>query len=323
MIRKLKMIITLGFVAVILLAVVVYYFGAFYPKFNSFDKKTEFEIPALEENFVPQGLDYVAKDDIILLSGYMSDGAPSRIYLINRTSGEVVKYVTLTKNNVDYVGHAGGVASDGTMVWVVGDKLLETALYSDVVSCQNGGKVEIKESITTGNGCDFVDVDNGKLIVGEFYHEKKYQTPEQHHIKVSENETTHAIAYFYNIDHSNISGINEHPIHALTLPDFAQGVVVNGNKIIVSTSWSIKSSNIIVYSNPLGKNTEKTISINDKNVPLYELNSNNCEDTIKAPAMSEEITIIDGRTYILFESACNKYKMVNRTRTKNVISIKL
>ena len=308
--------------AVIAVTVLLYYFGAFYPKFSKHDKQKEFEIPGLEENFVPQGLDYVQTHNIFLLSGYMSDASPSRVYCING-DGEVVKYFTLSKNNEDYVGHAGGVASDGTYIWVVGDSRVETLLFADVMAVENGGKVNINSTFEPGNGCDFVDVYNNQLVIGEFYHAKKYPTSETHHVKVSEKETTHAIALCYPIDGTKAGGVAENPTSAFTLPDLAQGIAFSGEKVIISTSFSIPDSKICIYKNSLLEQSSKTITINNRELPLYEFNSNNLLDTITAPTMTEEITIVGGRTYILFESACNKYKMINRTRIKNVISLDL
>lgn len=324
--RKMSMIISLSLVGVIALALLIYYFGAFYPTFNSFDKQKEFEIPGLEDGFVPQGLDYVEKDGVFLVSGYMSDGSPSRIYVINKETGVVDKQLTCIKNNEDYIGHSGGIASDGNYVWLVGDKRVETLLYSDIANAQSGTKIEIKSSIETGNGCDFVDVYNNKLIVGEFYRSGKYDTPEQHHIDISDDETTHAVAYAYDIDETTASGIGEISF-ALTLPDQAQGISFvstnDGEKIMISTSWSISSSKLKIYENPLNKESGKTLSAKGKEVPLYELNSGNQTQTISAPAMTEELTVVDDRVFIMFESACKKYKFVNRTRTKNALSIML
>lgn len=322
------MIITFGLLGVVVLSVLVYYFGAFYPKFNKLDKKKEFLIPGLEENFVPQGMDYVENKGVILVSGYMSDGKPSRVYVIKKATNEVEKFVTFKNlDGTDYVGHAGGVASDGDSIWVVGDKKLFSANYSDLESGINESVVSFKAETITGNGCDFVDVYNNKLVVGEFYRKEKYETPIEHYVEVSANETNHALAFVYELNNARESGISENIEFAISLPDQAQGIafikIGETESVLISTSWSIPSSRLHLYSNPLNGNSARTILIDGADIPVYELNSNNKLDEIKAPAMSEELTVVDGRVFVLFESACNKYKMVNRTRTKNALSIKL
>jgi len=326
--RKGKMIVLFSVLGVFVLTLLFYYFGAFYPKFNAHAKNKEFNIPGLNETFVPQGMDYYAEDDIFLVSGYMSDGSPSRIYVVDAKTGTAQKYITLKVNDTDYVGHAGGVATDGEKVWVVGDKKLNTFLYADMITAQNNESVSISTEVETGNGCDFVYIYNNQLIVGEFYREGAYDTPASHHIAVSEEEKTHALGYIYDINHTNDSGVNPEIKAVISFPNQAQGMVITKNKegkevVVISTSYSIPSSKIMVYDNPLVGETIKKVTLNGKEIPLYELNSNNLIETFKAPSMSEEMAVKDGRVFVLFESACKKYKLVNRTRTKHVYSIEI
>ena len=304
---------------VISLVLLFYYFGAFYPAFNKLNKNKEFQIPGLKENFVPQGFEYVGTRDLFLVSGYMSDGNLSRIYVVDRKTGTAQKYVTIE----GYFGHAGGIATNGTHVWVVGDKKLLTLSLADLLEANNGDALAKKSEIITGNGCDFVKVYNNTLVVGEFYRAKKYETQQAHHITHQEGDTTYALAYCYSINNEKTSGIEELPSFALTLPNHAQGIAFVGQKIVVSTSWSVPSSKLIIYSNPLGQTSTQTVSLNGQTVPLYCLNKGRLEKEVKAPAMSEELCVVGDRVYIMFESASNKYKFFNRTRTKNAISIKI
>ena len=326
--RKGKMIVAFSCLGVLVLTLLIYYFGAFYPKFNAHAKIKEFEIPGLNETFVPQGMDYYAEDDIFLVSGYMSDGSASRIYVVDAKTGTAQKYITLKSGENDYVGHAGGVATDGEKVWVVGDKKLNTFLYSDLKDASNLASVSIKSEVETGTGCDFVYIYNNQLIVGEFFREGAYDTPETHHIPVSEKEKTYALGYIYDIDHARESGVSAELKAVISFPNQAQGMVITKNSegkevVVISTSYSIPSSKIMVYENPLAGATTKKVTLNGKDVPLYELTSNNLIESIKAPSMSEEMAVKDGRVFILFESACKKYRLVNRTRTRNVYSIEI
>ena len=320
---KKSMVIVSAVILFLAVVLVVYYFGAFYPKFNSLDKKQEFMIPGLSEEFVPQGLDYVQTNQQFLVSGYMSSGEPSRIYVIDKSSGKEQKYVTVKVKGEDYKGHAGGVAVDGSFVWIVGDKQLVTLALGDIKNAKNGESVNALSVIETGNGCDFVETYGEYLFIGEFYKKGDYETPSAHHITHENGEQSHAVGYFYKINPSETSGIDKKPTKALTLPDKAQGIAFYENKIIISSSWSIGDSKILVYDNPLTDNASKTITHNNEDVPLYSLNSTLLVNKVKAPAMSEEITVVGDRIFILFESACKKYRIANRTRTKQVISIKI
>ena len=293
---KIAMIVSLAIVGVFALALLIYYFGAFYPTFNQRDNRKEFDLPGLEDSFVPQGIDYVDGKDVVLVSGYMSDGRASRIYMIDRLGGQVIKYVTCTVGGEVYAGHAGGIATDGNRVWIAGDKQLLTFSYELLEALGNEETLPAESVFETGNGCDFVDVVNDKLLVGEFYREGKYETPQQHHVAVSKNEKTHAMAYLYEINDS-LSGIAKIPTMALTLPDHAQGIAVvdaaENQKIVISTSWSIPSSKLLVYDSPFDGEPTRNVIISQKEVPVYELNSLNLVQSIKAPAMSEELTVVD------------------------------
>ena len=44
-----------------------------------------------------------------------------------------------------------------------------------------------------------------------------------------------------------------------------------------------------------------------ENIKLLYLDSQNCEQVIKAPPMAEELVYLDGKIYIMNESASNKY----------------
>ena len=51
------------------------------------------------------------------------------------------------------------------------------------------------------------------------------------------------------------------------------------------------------------------------------LDDNTLRAKLVAPAMAEEVVLVEDRVYVLFESACQKYKLVNRTRTTDVLSL--
>ena len=71
-----------------------------------------FDIPGLDEGFVPQGICYIEALDSFAVSGYVK-GENSRLYLVEKGTGEVKKLIFR-----DFSKHAGGVACDGDDVWV-------------------------------------------------------------------------------------------------------------------------------------------------------------------------------------------------------------
>lgn len=319
---KITLSILCSFFAILFVAVMIYYFGDSYKTFYSLSKQS-FAIPGLETKFVPQGLDHDQENQKFLVSGYMSNGEPSRIYVINQQSGKTEKFFTLTINEKAYTGHCGGIAVNGDYGFVVGDKEVIRFNYSSALALKNGESLEIIDKFIPGNGADFVLINSGKLIVGEFYKQGKYDTPTNHHIKINNNETNFALAYAYSINQTKEFGIeSQTPEYCISLPNQVQGMnfTKDGN-IILSTSYSIPKSKLLIYENVLNQSTEKTITLKEQEIPLYILSSNTHLQTIEAPAMSEELVLVDGKVYILFESACSKYKLVNREQIKNVYAL--
>lgn len=309
-------------VALIFVAIIIYYFGAFYPSFNKISKK-EFKIPGLDTSFVPQGLEYLSNEKVFLVSGYMSNGEPSRVYLVSEDTGETIKYVTLKSELGDYTLHAGGIKSVGDSLWIAGDKRLEHLSVAELLSAPNASSINIKKTFEPGNGCDFLWIYEDYLVVGEFYRKNKFETSPMHNVKVTENEENNALAYAYKIDGTSNIGIDENLSFVLSIPSNVQGISLNSNgDIVLSVSFSIPSSKIVVYENCLKNNAGK-ITLNNTSVALYILCDSLIKKQIKAPTMTEEIILHNDRVFVLFESACKKYKFINRTRTKQVMSLEL
>lgn len=310
-----------GIVCVIFVAVMIYFFGDSYPDFYKLATK-EFNIPGLETSFVPQGMDYDEDAHRFLIGGYMNDGQPSRIYFVDKISGKTEKYLTLTIDGEAYTGHCGGVAIDGDYGWVVGDKQVYRFSYADAINTENSQSLEVIDGFTPGNGADFVLVNGNKLIVGEFYKQGKYDTPTAHHIKFS-NEINYALSYIYTIDQSKDYGISSTtPEAGISMPNQVQGMTFTKDKnIVLSTSYSIPASKIMVYENALTSSPTQTITLNNNTLPVYVLNSENHIKTISAPPMSEEIVLVDNKVYTLFESDCSKYRLINREKLSNVYAL--
>lgn len=320
--KKLSIIISLTLIILLALAVIIYYFGATYSYYDSI-KKDEFAIPGLDTSFVPQGLSYDENSNNFFVGGYMSDGSKSRIYCLAEDNNFEPKYITLLKDDKDFCGHLGGVAVYQNNLFIASDGLVLRANLSDITSATDGSEIAIIDYFTTGNGADSVTVYNDKLYVGEFFKANKYETKPEHHITINEKETNKAIAYCYTLDSSKPYGVSSTtPIYGISVPNQVQGFdfTADGN-IVVSTSYSIPDSKILIYSNVFDVSNKTNISLFDKSFDVYILASNNLKKEITAPAMSEELIIKDNRAYILFESACSKYRFVNRTRTTNVHSI--
>lgn len=311
-----------AFLALLFVALMIYFFGASYPQFNKISQ-TEFEIPGLSTNFCPQGLTYSESHKVFMVSGYMSNGKSSRVYFINKGDKKANKFITFKLDGADYTGHSGGITTSGNYAWIAGDKKVVRFNLLDALNCPNGEAINLIDSFETNNGADYILTYNNKLIVGEFYREKKYPSPDSHKIKTSNNKTNPALSFIYTINEDNLCGVETtKPEAAISTIEKVQGMTFtkDGN-IVLSTSYSLPDSKIYVYNNVLADNPTTTVNINNETIPVYMLDDNALVKTITAPCMSEEVVLVDNRVYVLFESACKKYKLFTRTRSTNVYSL--
>lgn len=321
--KKITAFIFAGLFTVIAIFLLSWYFGDSYKQFYPISTK-EFKIAGLNEGFTPQGLCFNESKNQFLMCGYMKDNSASRVYVVDAEKNETIKYFTLKDaEGKDYVGHSGGIATDGTSVWIVGDKVVNRFMFDQIETVENKGSINIVDSFDAQNGADFVTIENGNLWVGEFHKDGKYDTPDSHHVEV-EGKTLKALHLCYKIDESKAFGLdNTTPIKAISAGSLEQGMVFADDKIVVSTSYSLPNSKLLVYENVLNAPATGTIEIDGVSVEHYILKDSNLKKTIKAPSMSEEITISNNKVFILFESACQKYRAFTREQMKNVYSIEL
>ncbi len=328
MIKLLKIILV---VLTILLAFVGIALGVYFlfPWNGEFFKNSskEFAVPGLDTAFTPQGFSQI-DDTHWLISGYMSDGSPSRFYVVDTNSGNS-KYITLLDGTYDFTGHVGGVQVVGDTIWTVSGTddggYCYRFMLDDVMQAISGDKIVIEDKFATNNGADFVFHYDNMLWVGEFYRDGNYITDDTHHIKVRSGETNPAVVFGYNINENKQYGLeNIKPVKALSIRGLCQGMDVTADgHFVMSTSYSIPDSNIYYYEDVLNNPSHSTISVNGDNIPLWFLDEEALISTTNAPSMAEELVVNGDKVYILFESACKKYRLVNRKKLSDVYSLPL
>lgn len=311
------------FSAILILLIVLfvwYYFGGQIGELKK--AKKEFEIPGLADYFVPQGISYLACYKKILISGYMSDGKPSRVYVIDKESGKTERFVNLKlPSGALYFGHAGGIATNCNDCYVSSEGKVFHFFASDIFSSAVG-VVDVADVFETKNGADFCFIHEDTLYVGEFYKLAKFKTDLTHHVECGEKKYNHSLVFGYKLkEHAEFGLESVIPCKAISVPDMVQGVVVAGNKIFVSKSYGIARSEISEYKNILTEKTQTYVYFDEKQVPLWILSDKNLQKTRFMPEMAEEIELIDNRIFIVFESATIKYKFVTRTRLNHVFSL--
>lgn len=315
-------------ILVLLVSTVGVYF--FWPWHRDFFKNAdeEFDIPGLDTEFCPQGMTELLGYNKYLISGYMDDGSASRFYVINAETKEVEKFVTLKINGKNYNGHAGGVASYNDSIWTVSYENEVGYAFrfkvSDVLNANNGDAVELRDKFKTQNRADYVFVHDNFVWVGEFYKPKKYETAIEHHIETRNGEINRAMIYGFEIKENSSNGgiFDTYPAKAISVGDQCQGIAITKDgHFVVSTSYSIPNSKIYYYEDILNQTAHGTFKPGTKEISLWYLDGKSLINEEEIPSMSEELFVKNDRVYILFESACKKYKLYNRTRLDSVYSV--
>jgi hypothetical protein len=93
-------------------------------------------------------------------------------------------------------------------------------------------------------------------------------------------------------------------------------------RIVLSASSFRDSSHLCIYDDNAVKYGKMGIFwVKSKAIPLYFLDSSNCEDVIRLPPYSEETTYENRRLLILFESASDRFRIGRLTGGEYVYSM--
>ena len=278
-----------------------------------------FVIPDIKNGYVPQGMHYCEDEEVLILSGYHADGLASPVYVLEAGEEELGKLLqgVMLKNEdgTDFVGHGGGIAKYGDYVYVAGDEaILYVYSFADIMAAEFGGSVTCKGSISLKVSDEdylipaFVTVYKNTLVVGEFYREEVYPTPASHHMTTEAGDVHYALAVRYTLSKDAEFGIVPEPTVAYSLPAQVQGLTFteDGSRVYLSTSWGLSFSHILEYDMEKLQR-EGEITVLGKTVPLYAMDSASLIKDHKIAPMSEEMAFVDGKLYVLSESASNKY----------------
>lgn len=322
--KSLKIVISVIVIMAVLVSVaLIYYFGAGYPYFHKVST-AECAIPGLRDGFTPQGLSYDTDSNSIIMCGYMKDSKQaSRIYVLSGENYSQTKYVTLTVNEEIFRGHTGGITVYNTALFLASEGKVYRISKTDVLNAENKAQVAVIDNFETGNGADFVTVKYDNLWVGEFYKKGKYETAQSHHLITEDGQKNNALAFCYTLDLTKQYGVESTiPTKAMSLPALVQGMdFYEDGKIVLSTSYGLPDSQMQIYQDVLSQDSTLEYDYDGTHIPVYTLSKNKIVKQFKLPCMSEEIFVKDGKIWVLFESASQKYKLFTRTRMKNVYSL--
>ena len=279
--KKKKRINILKIVIIILVSILIL-FILNYVRINLryFSNKTKFEESFLvygnTNGYVPQGLTYSDKYDVVLQTSYSTNKA-SKIFIIDFSNEQLLKEITLlNKDGTNNTKHVGGIATDNNKVWISNDYEVDIYDLKELLKT-NTDKVKPIEEIKLPIRGDFCYFDDNTLWIGEFYLKPQYD------VKDGKPKL-----YGYRI--SDKINYNKPDIEKI-LPKAVQSMVIlpNGDFAFGRSYTYLVNSYLSIY-NDIPKMTEL-----------------NKKSNIKLPPMIEGMFIKDDYIYMLFESSADKY----------------
>lgn len=263
-----------------------------------------FAVPGLDKGFVPQGICYIEFLDSFAISGYIK-GENSRIYLISNETGEVKELILK-----DFSKHAGGIASDGSDVWISagGDENEGGFVYhlsaTTLSWASDGEEIEFDGSFRTQVRASTICCDGEMLYVAEFYEKDDYPVNPSHSFEANK---AWAVGYELPII-SDYDGKEKQPDVVLSIPEKVQGMsVTDDGNILFSTSYGrFYDSTLHVYE-PLEKWSSGEVIYNGEAVKLYVAEDASLISKVRMPTLMEGIDVEGSKLYVVFESGATAY----------------
>lgn len=316
--KKLLKILLKVLIALVLLVVIV--LGAVklvdWVAFSSFYTKAEvaYSMPGVNDGFVQQGFDYVEEDKVFLAAGYMADKTASRVYVM-KGDGSTTFTQLKKANGEDYTGHTGGIERNGDYVYITGGTGVDVFSYADILA----GKESTAKlgAVKTYNDPAHCYIYNGYLLTGSFFIEEDYETPAHERMTTPSGDQNMSIITVFKLDENSEFGVDPTPKAVISTRRCVQGMcITDDGKIVLSTSYGLSPSQLFVYDTAKvevkdnytfeGKDS-KDKEFKFEGLKMCYLDSASQVEVIQAPPMAEELVYLDGKIYILNESACNKY----------------
>ena len=317
----------LGWVAAVLAALLILIFVGEKLVFASFffgGAKREMKVPGTWTNYVQQGFDRL-DDGKFIVSAYDKSDEKAAIFIIDGKKETICELKNA--DGTPYLSHAGGVTHYRDWLYVATDNHsdqegdaycthdncntnLDMFLLADILD--GDGKATMVDSVIIPNRLAYASVYGNTLYVGAFHREgSKYITPESHHVTTPAGDKNTALMMVYTLNETNGKPLQDYPNMCYSTVSNVQGMCLTDNgKMILSTSWGLTKSQLYMYDvsrTSQAHFASAPVTINGMSVPVYCLDSATLVQTVTAPPMAEELVYLDGRVFILSESASMKY----------------
>ena len=263
-------------------------------------------IPGLNEGFVPQGITYLPAEDAFLFAGYSgSSGENSALLEVSRQTGELIRQVKLS--NVDgskYTGHAGGVCATENDIYVSNDHKLFRISLAAFEKLPASAECAFEEEIPVPVNSSYCSYADGVLWVGEFQYGGDYPTAASHRVSTADG-LQRAWTCGYRMTEGQDFSV---PDYILSMTERIQGMTTLNGCIYLSQSYGRKNDSMIYrYGDVLSRDPDQTAEVNGREAPLWILDKNTREGALICPPMTECLCTVEGKLYVVFESAATTY----------------
>ena len=282
-----------GAIALFILAWIVTGIGQFF-YFGSCHKIRNIEArnPGMTKGYVPQGCTYNDAEEYYLTAGYMADGSESRIYKIDKKNKKI-RFYTMTSEGNAFYGHTGGIQYTGGFFYLANESDGVYKFSADLLD--ENDTVEIGSVIHVNNHSSYIFSDDKYLYVGEYNDDNKYPCTNE---VVYQGKVHRAIVTKYALNDLT------KPLEIYSVPNNIQGfAVTKSGRLVLSRSYALYPSDFFIFADDKKHDTYETM----QGAPVYFLDRDDTTQSIKAPPMSEDFDLKDGKIIYLSECACDKY----------------
>lgn len=294
-----------GIALIAVVALNIYMRVAFAPFFDR--AESPFDIPGINTGFVPQDLDHVEADDSWLFSGYMADQSPSPLYR-RAADGTITKFYVSLPDGSPYDGHGSAITTNEQYAYLACEEGYLVIPMDDLLFAEDGASVQATEKVDVDLSPAFMNIEQGQLLLGNFYYPNDYETPENHHITTPDGTENPAVMYAFAADPAEPGRFLTVPDNVFSIPGMVQGTcITDDGRIVLSVSYGIAPSHLLAYNVNLAAPDGTFTTGSGDEVELFCLDSRNLTEDLVGPPMQEGIESHDGRVYTTDESASNKY----------------
>ena len=266
------------------------------------------QIPGNKQNYVPQGLAYSSRENIVLQTSYNSEHKVSMLYVMDFSTSKLLKSLKLKEvDGRDNTHHVGGVATDGKTVWITNDYLVDEYSFEEIMTTKKDS-INSKRNHKLPIRGDFCYFKNDKLWIGDFYLSPFYKVP---------NNTPLLFQY-------NGVGPVEYnlPEAIYSLPKMVQGMVItDDNHFVFTRSFSFLIESRFEEYRDVSLKGGDVYSFKGRDIPYYHFKSSNLVKRRYLPPKAEGFFLKDGYYYILFENSSDTNPLAF-PKIKSIIKMK-